>query len=139
MQKLCQVGVFAKKLCKGNTFMSDWHIRDSSLFILNVYLCTLKFETKNHELPQRTLLRYHFFIDIRACTPICHTCFTSRYPPQLSSILSIPIFLNLARHYTLYTKNELQNLRETSPHHFRVGIFICGHFPSFDKIVSVHT
>ena len=76
---------------------------------------------------------------IRACTPICHTCFTSRYPPQLSSILSIPIFLNLARHYTLYTKNELQNLRETSPHHFRVGIFICGHFPSFDKIVSVHT
>ena len=103
------------------------------------YLCTLKFETKNHELPQRTLLRYHFFIDIRACTPICHTCFTSRYPPQLSSILSIPIFLNLARHYTLYTKNELQNLRETSPHHFRVGIFICGHFPSFDKIVSVHT
>ena len=45
MQKLCQVGVFAKKLCKGNTFMSDWHIRDSSLFILNVYLCTLKLKS----------------------------------------------------------------------------------------------
>ena len=23
MQKLCQVGVFAKKLCKGNTFMAE--------------------------------------------------------------------------------------------------------------------
>ena len=47
MQKLCQVGVFAKKRCKGNTFMSDWHIRDSSLFILNVYLCTLKLKSVN--------------------------------------------------------------------------------------------
>jgi len=47
LQKLCQVGVFAKKLCKGNTFMSDWHIRDSSLFILNVYLCTLKLKSVN--------------------------------------------------------------------------------------------
>ena len=42
LQKLCQVGRFAKKRSKGNTFMSDWHISDSSEFILNVYLCTLK-------------------------------------------------------------------------------------------------
>ena len=47
MQKPSQVGVFAKKLCKGYTFMSDLHIRDSSLFILNVYLCTLKLKSVN--------------------------------------------------------------------------------------------
>ena len=29
LQKLCQVGRFAKKRSKGNTFMSDWHISDS--------------------------------------------------------------------------------------------------------------
>ena len=30
LQKLCQVGRFAKKRSKGNTFMSDWHISDNS-------------------------------------------------------------------------------------------------------------
>ena len=28
LQKLCQVGRFAKKRSKGNTFMSDWHISE---------------------------------------------------------------------------------------------------------------
>ena len=42
LQKLCQVGRFAKKRSKGNTFMSDWHISDSSYYYDFCKLFTIK-------------------------------------------------------------------------------------------------